>query len=133
MTHLSYDIDSRVSYSSQGLSGSIEAEPVIVTPCRASSEFGCAAIRDRVFATRCEFSWRSEKVSTPSGDGRSMVVFKRLKQTAGFERESLHGQVPRAGDRVTRTWDGVTFEIAAVYPQSSRILCDLVVIASQLQ
>ena len=132
MTGLANNVEVRTSYTSQAFSNSIDFEPVIVTPCRTSSEFGRAAIRDRVFASRCEFSWRSETVSVPSGDGRALI-FKRLKQTASFERATLHSQIPESGGRITRAWDGATFEIAATYIQSGRILCDLTEIKSQIQ
>lgn len=132
MTGLVNTLEVRTSYTSQALSNSSDVEPVIVTPCRTSSEFGRAAIRDRVFASRCEFSWRSETVSVPAGNGRPLV-FKRLKQTASFERASLHAQIPELGGRIARAWDGATFEITATYVQSGRILCDLTEIPAQIQ
>ena len=132
MTGLANHVEIRASYTSQAFSSAIDLEPVIVTPCRTSSEFGRAAIRDRVFASRCEFSWRSETVSVPSGDGRALI-FKRLKQTASFERATLHSQLPESGGRITRAWDGATFEITATYLKANRILCDLTEIQPQMQ
>ncbi len=133
MADLANNFGTRVSHVSQGLPGSSDAEPVIVTPRKASGEFGRASIRDRVFAARCEFSWRSEMVSTPSGDGKRPLVFKRLKQTGSFNRDALHTHMPQKGDRITRSWDGATFEIVALYALSGRLLCDLVEINSHLQ
>lgn len=133
MTYLANILETRLTFAPQGLSGASEVEPVIVTPGRSGPEFGSAGIRDRVFAAHCEFACRRERVSAPAGDGIRTLVFYRFRQTASFERAALHDQFPNLGDRVTRTWDGVTFEITAIYVQAGSILCDLAETKSHLQ
>lgn len=101
-------------------------EPVIVTPSRSDGFSGRASDRNHMFAGHCAFLWRREKVLTRAAAGGLPLAFERMRPSAIFENASLQDRVPRQADRLTRTWNGVTYEIAAVSISGNRILCDLV-------
>lgn len=107
-------------------SDALALEPVIVTPSRSDGISGRATDRNHMFAGHCAFLWRREKVLNRSAAGGLPLAFERMRPSAVFENSSLQDRIPRQLDRLTRTWNGVTYEIAAVSFSGNRILCDLV-------
>jgi hypothetical protein len=101
-----------------------EAETVTVTPCTSTGGTP-RVLRDRIFASRCEFIWRSEIVYNPSGNRERPFAFKRYRQLARFDRIDLHDRLPATGDEITRAWDGATFTITATYRQNGCVLCEI--------
>lgn len=107
-------------------SDSLALESVLVTPSRTDALSGRASDRNHMFAGHCAFLWRREKVLNRAAAGGLPLAFDRMRPFAVFEGASLQDRIPRRGDRLTRTWNGVTYEIAAVSVSENRIVCDLV-------
>jgi hypothetical protein len=60
------------------------------------------------------------------------ISYETIKQTALFPDQQGLAYELRPGDRITRPWDGKTFEIASVCRERTGIVCDIVAIATRL-
>ena len=120
LTMFSVATTARPSFDARALSS--QGEPVVVTPCVTRPKTGSTAMDDIAFASHGVFAWRTEIVTKASASGK--LSFRTHTPTATFAREALH-HVPRVGDRLTRSWDGVVFEILDVGARGRDVVCGL--------
>lgn len=92
-------------------------EAVLVRPRLA------CAIDDRVFASRAAFTRRAATASIPQAGG-GVLRYLSYRPVAAFVEVALPAALA-VGDRITRSWDGVAFEIVGLFREGRMLCCEL--------